>query len=260
MAVAPPRLRESALAPSPCYPPPRSEREREECSRLEEALRKANLEPECLRPIGRGTDSVVFVHCRTGGAVKVRRLDSRKSLSAEGLALLYLSAASPEKLAPRVFAFSSRFVHMEFIEGVRVADFLRSDPSEEEARRVACECLRKAALMDLLGVDHGQLSRAHEHVILAGRELEPVFIDFGDSSFSRRPHNLTSIWSFLRNSGLLGSLGAEFAALEFARALKRGEELALRRLGEACGWALPLELRARGPPRGQAAAPVAPAA
>jgi len=51
----------------------------------------------------------------------------------------------------------------------------------------------KAYLLDSVGVDHGELSRPQDHVIVESEGYDPVFIDFEYASMNRKPHNFTSI-------------------------------------------------------------------
>jgi predicted Ser/Thr protein kinase len=84
-------------------------------------------------------------------------------------------------------------------------------------------------------VNHGQLSRAYRHIIIRTNDHEPIFIDFGDSTITRKPQNLTSVWSFLHNKGLLRVISEEIDSLDFARSLKKKEETAIKALKEHCG-------------------------
>lgn len=183
-----PRARESIA----CYPPDRDERE---CLETINALVAAGFSLEDLRPYAKGTDSLLLLNAPTKTLIKVPRLDSNASPLKEGLFLLLLEKSSEVKLAPRVYSFSERFVHMELIEGEELADFLdrggRLRPSQ------ICSLLRKALALDLIGVDHGELVRPHKHVMLTKRGGEPVFVDFGRASATRRSKNLASLLSFL---------------------------------------------------------------
>jgi len=58
----------------------------------------------------------------------------------------------------------------------------------------------------VVGLDHGELVRAHRHVIVSGGE--PRIIDFESASTSRRCANVTSVVQYLffnrRMAGLVG--------------------------------------------------------
>ena len=55
--------------------------------------------------------------------------------------------------------------------------------------------LEKARRLDEIGLDHGELSRAHRHIIVSGGE--PRLIDFESASTERRVSNITSLTQYL---------------------------------------------------------------
>ena len=146
--------------------------------------------------LGKGFSSIVAAVVDLNGrimALKIRRLDSRRdSLDKEAHILV---KASKHRLAPHVYWWNSDFIAMEYIQG----PLLESAPSlgliDREVSVILSRILGKAYVLDAIGIDHGELSRPHRHVILAG--LEPFFLDFESASETRRPHNLSSIVSAL---------------------------------------------------------------
>lgn len=189
-----------------------------------------------LVPIDRGTDAVVL---RADGlAVKVRRLDVTRGMGKEGLVLLYVNSRE-EGLAPRVYAFTRNVIVMEFIEGISIGRLDLPSMPEEKVRRVVCSSLAKALRLDTLGVDHGQLSRAYDHIILRNEGLDPVFVDFGNASLRRRPRNFASLWSFFYRLGVLRLLNDRISRLDFAKWAKNApREEVLVYLLDACGRGL----------------------
>ena len=147
--------------------------------------------------LGKGHVGVV-VAARFGGALaalKIRRVDAdRESFAAEAE---NLKTANRVSVGPRLKAASVNFLLMELIEGDYLPDWVGGlGPSEERRlRRVIRLLLDKARRLDSVGLDHGELSRAHRHVIVAGDE--PRIIDFESASTRRRAANVTSITHFI---------------------------------------------------------------
>ena len=147
--------------------------------------------------LGKGHVGVV-VAARFGGALaalKIRRVDAdRESFAAEAE---NLKRANRVSVGPRLKAASVNFLLMELIEGDYLPDWVGGlGPSEERRlRRVIRLLLDKARRLDSVGLDHGELSRAHRHVIVAGDE--PRIIDFESASTRRRAANVTSITQYI---------------------------------------------------------------
>lgn len=216
-----------------CYPRDRLQDRMRECEEVVISFRGTGQRLSQLAPLDKGTDSIVFLNVELNRVVKIRRLDAEKSLSGEGTVLLYLNYRSPMKIAPEVYMFNDSLIVMEYIRGVKIKDLDKVAREADEVKKIVCKILMKAMLLDALKINHGQLSRAYEHIIIRS-DGDPIFVDFGNSSFTQRPHNLTSVWSFLRNRGLLDFVGYEVKAIDFAKRLKRGDAPAVRTLRDAC--------------------------
>ena len=195
-------LLQSRMAPLLCYP----RLDADEAERRLGELRLLGVEALELRGrhrvgevpvLGKGHVGVV-VAARIGdasAALKIRRVDAdRDSLAAEAESLRRANLVS---VGPRLMAASSNFLLMELIEGDYLPDWVGGlGPSEERRlRRVIRLLLDKARRLDSAGLDHGELSRAHRHVIVAGDE--PRIIDFESASTGRRAANVTSVAQYV---------------------------------------------------------------
>ncbi len=156
------------------------------------------------RVLGKGYSSITALALHDGviRAVKVRRIDSRRtSLELEAVFLEYLG---PLSLAPRVYAWTRDFIVMEYVGGTPLDEYVSSEVARGnivEARRTLSKALVKAYLLDLTGVDHGELNRPRSHVMVFKDDV--VFIDFESASCSRKTINFTSLAShFLIRSSL----------------------------------------------------------
>jgi putative serine/threonine protein kinase len=59
--------------------------------------------------------------------------------------------------------------------------------------------------LDVIGLDHGELSHAPKHIII-DKVGKPFIVDFETASVNRRPSNVTSICQFLFMSGVAEKL------------------------------------------------------
>ena len=147
--------------------------------------------------LGKGHVGVV-VAARFGGvpaALKIRRVDAdRESFAAEAE---NLKRANRVSVGPRLKAASANFLLMELIEGDYLTDWVDGlEPScGVRLHRVLRILLDKARRLDSVGLDHGELSKAHRHLLVAGDE--PRIIDFESASTRRRAANVTSITQFI---------------------------------------------------------------
>ena len=197
-----------------------------------------------VRVLGKGHVGVVLAGRTASGekvALKVRRVDADRATLAHEAEMLKL--ANSVGVGPRLIAHTDDVLVMEFIEGPTLREWLSSTPGAGEASRILLRLLEKCWRLDSIGLDHGELSRAHSHVLIQGWR-EPRIVDFESASDRRRPSNLTSICQYLFISGVSGLLEAILgprdrdAIIRALRAYKRDmAEEAFRSVLEACGLA-----------------------
>ena len=177
-----------------------------------------------LRVLGKGYDSIVVKALANNAlvALKIRRVDSHvKTLIVEGE---NQRLANSVEVGAKVYCFSEDFIVMDLVEGQHIDEFIKLARGVE-VKRVVVDLLKQCRRLDVIGLDHGELSRAHRHVIVRPC-LEPVIMDFGSSSRSRRPANVSSLFSylFLSKTDLSAlvrkKLGASFDDEEAIKALR----------------------------------------
>lgn len=150
-----------------------------------------------VKVLGKGHVGVVIAASigDTPAALKIRRTDAdRKSFTVEAG---NLKLANQVSVGPKLIDASSNFLLMELVEGEYLANWAkRLEPSEgRRLHRVLQKLMKKARKLDMIGLDHGELSKAHRHVIVASED--PRIIDFESSSTRRRAANITSITNYL---------------------------------------------------------------
>ncbi len=147
--------------------------------------------------LGKGHVGVVLAARFDGStvALKVRRVDAdRGTMEREAE---YLRVANGVSVGPRLFGVSRNFLLMELIEGEYLVDWVGGlGPGDAGVLgRVVGGLLDRAHRLDMAGLDHGELSSAHRHVVVSGGV--PRIIDFESASTRRRCSNVTSVAHYL---------------------------------------------------------------
>ena len=142
--------------------------------------------------LGKGYAGVVVLAQRYDEivALKIRRIDSSRASLQHEAAILKL--VNNSKIGPKLFAASKNFVIMEYIDGLKISQWvkdLQGSGSVKRLKYMIRKVLDDCYVLDQLGVDHGELSNISKHV-LVGEHTS--LIDFESSSTSRKPSNVTS--------------------------------------------------------------------
>ncbi len=149
-----------------------------------------------LPVLGKGHTGVVLaVKTKNGAAaLKIRRVDADRSSFRREAEMLRI--ANEASVGPRLIGASDNLILMELVEGQYLTEWL-SNPGFDPGvvKRILRRLLDMARRLDLIGLDHGELSRAHRHILIAGEK--PVILDFESSSIHRRASNITSLIQYL---------------------------------------------------------------
>jgi len=123
-------------------------------------------------------------------AIKIRRNDSpRKNLKKEAQLLQITNRCG---VGPKLIGFSKNFLVMEYLEGEKIGKWvsdLKTNLRSSQIKTVIKKVLEDCYKLDVIGLDHGELSRMPKHVIV-GKKI--TIIDFESSSMERRVSNVTS--------------------------------------------------------------------
>ncbi len=134
-------------------------------------------------------------------AIKIRRNDSpRKNLKKEARLLQITNRCG---VGPKLIDFSKNFLVMEYLEGEKIGKWisdLKTNLRSSQIKTVIKKVLEDCYKLDMIGLDHGELSRMPKHVIV-GKKI--TIIDFESSSMERRVSNVTSATqAFFIGSGI----------------------------------------------------------
>ena len=128
-------------------------------------------------------------------ALKIRRVDAdRDSLETEADCLRLANSVS---VGPKFLIASRDLLAMELVEGDYLVNWVDTldERSATLLQGVFIDLLEKTRRLDETGLDHGELSKAHRHIIVT--ENGPRIIDFESASSKRRCSNVTSLGQYL---------------------------------------------------------------
>ena len=159
-----------------------------------------------LNILGKGHSGIVLKvngYSEKNMALKIRRLDSRRKDT--------LNEVNNQKLAnlieigPQIIDNTDDLILMELITGKGISDWL-DDPSHfnlenrKKIINIVIEILEQCYRLDVLNLDHGELTRIDKHVMVSEYNQISI-IDFESSSTQRKPSNVTSASQALLLSG-----------------------------------------------------------
>lgn len=170
--------------------------------RVEEVVFEGRTKIGRLGLVGIGTVSIVVKGIVRGNvyALKIRRTDANRETMLEEYRLTQM--ANRVGVGAYAFAVTKDFMLMQLVEGEDLEECLRSMSgvgTRGRAREVVHLLLNQCRKLDLINLDHGQLSDLRKHVIMAGDT--PYIIDFESASQNRPPKNVTAAAQYLLIGG-----------------------------------------------------------
>jgi putative serine/threonine protein kinase len=154
--------------------------------------------------LGLGTVGVV-VRARAGGAVlalKIRRTDANRPDMEQEARIT--SMANRLGIGPTVYGRTKDFMLMKLLDYVELEEWLRGlhgQGTREAARIMVHSILNQCRKLDIMGIDHGQLSNLRKHAVVA--EGVPWIVDFESAGTRRKPKNVTTAAQYLFIGGRL---------------------------------------------------------
>ncbi|MHB8567386.1 MAG: hypothetical protein ACYC9U_09850 [Nitrososphaerales archaeon] len=158
--------------------------------------------------IGKGCVSIV-VKARIGGeviALKIRRVDANRDDTSRDYELQRV--ANSFGVGPKAIAASRDFFAMEYINSLKIGRWfagLKTRSPKKQVRTLVRDMLQQCYLLDIHGLDHGELSNPSKHILIRNGSQKAVIIDYESASTARKPSNLTAVAAFL----FLGSQQSE---------------------------------------------------
>lgn len=154
--------------------------------------------------IGRGCVSTV-VKARLKSeegvvALKIRRVDANRADMMRDFDLQ--KYANSFGVGPHAISASRDLFAMEYMDSVRLGRWfqaLKTRTSKRYTRALIRDVLEQCLLLDINGLDHGELSNPTKHVLILNNATDKpknAIIDYESASKERRVSNLTSVSQF----------------------------------------------------------------
>ena len=157
--------------------------------------------------LGLGTVGVA-VRAEANGqsyALKIRRTDANRANMDEEARIATL--ANKVGVGPEVKAHTRDLILMKLLRTEELDEWLRGlrgQGKRNEAREMVHSILNQCRKLDIMGIDHGQLSNLRKHAVVA--EGSPWIIDFESAATTRKPRNVTTAAQYLLIGGRLSPL------------------------------------------------------
>jgi putative serine/threonine protein kinase len=129
-------------------------------------------------------------------ALKIRRADANRENMVDEFRFTQL--ANRLRVGAAAYRHSKDFMVMRYIEGSGVDEYVKGLTGRGQAsrlREMIHAILNQCRKLDLIGLDHGQLSNLRKHVIIDGET--PHIIDFESASQNRTLKNVTGAAQYL---------------------------------------------------------------
>lgn len=153
--------------------------------------------------LGIGTVGVV-VRAKVGDndafAVKIRRMDANRPNMDEEFRMTTL--VNRVGVGVPVMAHTKDMILMRLVVYQEAHEWfgsLKGEGTRRLARSMLHSIFNQCRKLDIMGVDHGQLSNLRKHIVIA--EGRPWIIDFESAATSRRPKNVTAAAQYMLVGG-----------------------------------------------------------
>jgi len=171
--------------------------------------------------LGLGTVGLV-VRCIASGrvcALKIRRTDANRPSLDEEFRLT--SFANRLGVGAPMYGHTKDFILMKLVDHVELSEWLRSlegEGTRRKARDMIHEALNQCRKLDIMGLDHGELSNLRKHAVIA--EAKPWLIDFESAGTARKPRNVTTAAQYLFVGGAVAPTMRRAMGLRETQSLK----------------------------------------
>ena len=136
-------------------------------------------------------------------AIKMHRPES-KATNSLLMEAKYLSAVNALGIGPRLMDSSDDFVVMEFIDGLRIDEWINVS-TKEEILGMLSVLFHQLFTLDNAGINKSEMTNPYKHILVKD-DLVPVMIDFERARFNPKPQNVTQFAQYLTGGNILPAL------------------------------------------------------
>lgn len=172
---------------------------------LKFAILEGNTVLNNVEILGKGTEGLVIKVKDTMDetmALKIKRTDSCRINMKKEFDLYKL--VNKNNIGPKVYCSTKNLLLMEFIDGMSAIDwFMNTKLDIFLIKSVIYNILNQCYILDKLNIDHGQLNRLNNHIIISYDGSRCTIVDFETASNTRKVTNLTSAIQGLIFKGII---------------------------------------------------------
>ena len=172
--------------------------------------------------LGLGTVGIV-VRANAAGkacALKIRRTDANRPDMEQEFKIATM--ANRIGVGPEIYAHSRDLILMQLLEYQEIRDWLkglRGPGTRGQVRVMLHSLLNQCRKLDIMGVDHGQLSNLRKHAVIA--DGLPWIIDFESAGTGRKPRNVTTAAQYMLIGGKIAPSVRRILGVRETESLKR---------------------------------------
>lgn len=133
----------------------------------------------------------------------------------------FLKKLNKKNIGPKFIRFANNNLHMEYIDGERILDYLAHN-QKKEILSVIKNVLEQCYILDNLKINKKEMTNPYKHIIV--QKGKPILIDFERCRYSEKPHNVTQFLQFLVSQKMLLILHKKKINLEKNAVKSLGEE------------------------------------
>jgi len=119
----------------------------------------------------------------------------------------YLKILNKKGIGPRFIKYEKKKLYRDFVEGIRIKEFLENEKSKKKIISVLKQVLEQCRSMDLLGINKTELTNPYKDILITNKN-KAVMIDFERCKESKKPKNVTQFLQYIaRNKPVLEEKG-----------------------------------------------------
>ena len=169
-----------------------------------------------VKKLSEGWRGLIYTAIWNGQRVSVKVARNAEKLEALKKEIRILQKLKGKKGFPQILFWGEDFFLYRFVEGIPFGKIQEGTHNRKQALK---EVLKLAYELDLLGIDHGELTRIDKNV-LVNESGEVFLLDFERGSERGKRRNVTQFLQVLRREGIL----SHEEAVNFGREYRKNSE------------------------------------
>ncbi|MCX6711991.1 MAG: hypothetical protein NT139_03075 [Candidatus Woesearchaeota archaeon] len=138
-----------------------------------------------------GKRGKIYIGYIKGKMVAIKK--EKRNLNRINNEIKFLKILNEYNIGPRLINYSKDYMIYEFVEGIRILDYLKN-VSKREKNRIIKNVLLQCRTLDKLNIDKYEMNNPYKHILI-GKQIK--MIDFERCKFVEKPKNVTQFCQFI---------------------------------------------------------------